>query len=110
MIRRIYTKNYRYIAAGLFFIERNKEMWDWYTILFNPFVMTATFFTWYYVIRTCLFGSKPPDNIDWTEVDVFYHSKFVEHVDHCKECDPQDEPCELGQQMLDDWKVAKKEE
>lgn len=83
---------------------------DWQTL----FIISGGTIIWWRVLKH-LFGDKMqalydkhhPQYPEWTEVDVFYHSKFIEHVDHCKECDPQDEPCEIGNQMLEDWKTAK---
>jgi hypothetical protein len=45
--------------------------------------------------------------IPWTLVDQEYNERFIQHVLHCRECDPQDNPCSIGQQILDEWKAAR---
>lgn len=46
--------------------------------------------------------------VGWDEIDEEYHTQFTNHVLNCRECDPQDEPCYVGNAILREWKEAKK--
>jgi hypothetical protein len=39
-------------------------------------------------------------NADW-------QARFRAHLAHCDQCDPIDEPCDVGNRILDAWKAAK---
>lgn len=47
---------------------------------------------------------------DWTETDEYYYNRFLDHLEGCKRCDPQDQPCEFGDRILQKWREAKENE
>ena len=45
----------------------------------------------------------------WAEeqhLHEFWQRLFERHLDHCRNCDPQDEPCPIGNRILEAWSHA----
>lgn len=88
---------------------------DW-QLIFNTI---GGSFLWYLVIKR-LYGDRIAELVrryplirsvpEWTEADEYYHAKFLEHISNCVFCDPQDNPCEIGDRILNEWKAVKEQE
>lgn len=59
------------------------------------------------VIQSMEQEDKPNDIIGWTDIDELYHQLFTTHVLNCKDCDPQDKPCVIGDTILTNWRNAR---
>jgi hypothetical protein len=46
--------------------------------------------------------------VEWDSIDEQYWTQFTDHVLQCSNCNPQDEPCAVGNAILREWKEAKK--